>query len=53
MGDVSKRTVAALKRAVEQLESGEPIEVTVVSQEQTPDGPLTTRRPGVLKRKSK
>ena len=39
---VSNRTVAALQRFKELLESGEPIHGTRIQIEDTPDGPLTT-----------
>jgi len=38
----SCRTIDALQRFKEMLESGEPIEAKRVTIEQTPDGPLTT-----------
>jgi hypothetical protein len=41
-------TIDRLKRFAEQLESGEPIPCTLVSQEQTPDGPITIVKDGTL-----
>lgn len=46
--DIGERTIEALKRLNEQLESGEPIPCTIVTVEHTPDGPLTMRREGFL-----
>lgn len=42
--DVPSKIVCALKDFAEQLESGEPIEVTTVTRTDTPDGPMHTFR---------
>jgi hypothetical protein len=41
---IGQRLVDAILEFRDKLKSGEPIEVTTLVQEQTPDGPLTTRR---------
>lgn len=45
---VGERTIEALRSMTERMESGEPIPVTQVRVERTPDGPLTTRTHGTL-----
>jgi hypothetical protein len=41
---IERKCIERLRRFTEKLESREPIRTTVVTVEQTPDGPLTTRR---------
>jgi hypothetical protein len=47
------RIIAALDDLVRRWDAGEPIPVTVVRREQTPDGPLHTFRRRVLRRRKK
>lgn len=46
--DQEAKLISRLRSFTERLEAGENIPVTVVTVEQTPDGPLTTRRKSTL-----
>lgn len=49
---VERDLIAGLRQFVRKLKSGEPIEVTTVRREETPDGPMHTRERRVLRKRT-
>lgn len=49
MRDVNRNTINGLRELADKLKSGEEIAATELHQEQTPDGPVTTRRKVLLR----
>jgi len=43
MNPITERTIAAMKQFAKMVEANEPIPVTILTRESTPDGPLTQR----------
>lgn len=47
-GDVAKQLVKSMREFIKRLDTGEPVTVTRIEREDTPDGPLTTRERKVI-----